>query len=52
MKGKLFGVFLVDALIGIFILSFISLVNVPMAEAARDHLVVQTWGGKLAEAQE
>jgi putative spermidine/putrescine transport system substrate-binding protein len=51
MKGKLFGVFLVNALIGLFVLSFISLVNVPRAEAERDHLVVQTWGGKLAEAQ-
>jgi putative spermidine/putrescine transport system substrate-binding protein len=52
MKGKLFGVFLVNALIGFFVLSFISLVNVPTADAERDHLVVQTWGGKLAEAQE
>jgi putative spermidine/putrescine transport system substrate-binding protein len=52
MKGKLFGVFLVNALIGIFVVSFISLVNVPTAGAERDHLVVQTWGGKLAEAQE
>ena len=43
---------LVNALIGFFVLSFISLVNVPMVEAGRDHLVVQTWGGKLAEAQE
>jgi putative spermidine/putrescine transport system substrate-binding protein len=52
MKGKLFGVFLVNALIGIFVVSFISMINVPMAGAERDHLVVQTWGGKLAEAQE
>ena len=52
MKGKLFRVFLVNALIGFFVLSFISLVNVPTADAERDHLVVQTWGGKLAEAQE
>jgi putative spermidine/putrescine transport system substrate-binding protein len=52
MKGKLFGVFLVNALIGFFVLSFISWVNVPTADAERDHLVVQTWGGKLAEAQE
>ena len=52
MKGKLFRVFLVNALIGFFVLSLIFLVNVPMADAGRDHLVVQTWGGKLAEAQE
>ena len=52
MKGKFFRLFLVNALIGFFVLSLISLVNVPMADAGRDHLVVQTWGGKLAEAQE
>ena len=52
MRGKLFKVSLVNSLIGFFVLSFISLVNVPLADAERDHLVVQTWGGKLAEAQE
>lgn len=52
MKGKLLRVLLVNASICLFVLSFISWVNVAPAEAERDHLVVQTWGGKLAEAQE
>jgi putative spermidine/putrescine transport system substrate-binding protein len=52
MRAKFFGVFLINALMCFFILSLISLGIVPMAHAGRDHLVVQTWGGKLAEAQE
>ena len=43
---------MVHATICLFVLSFICLVNVPTADAGRDHLVVQTWGGKLAEAQQ
>ena len=52
MRGKLFRIFWVNASICLFVLSFIAVVNVQLAEAERDHLVVQTWGGKLAEAQE
>ena len=36
MRGKMFRIFLVNALIGFFVLSFIFLVNVPMADAGRE----------------
>ena len=52
MKGKLLRVVLVNASICLLALSLIAWVNVAPAQAGRDHLVVQTWGGKLAEAQE
>ena len=52
MRGKLFKLYLVHATICLFVLSFIFIVKVPLADAGRDHLVVQTWGGKLAEAQQ
>jgi putative spermidine/putrescine transport system substrate-binding protein len=52
MRGKLLRVFLVNASICLFVVSLFCLGNVAPAGAERDHLVVQTWGGKLAEAQQ
>ena len=52
MRKNLLRVLLVNASICLAVLSLMAWVNVAPAQAERDHLVVQTWGGKLAEAQQ
>jgi len=50
---KHFGkILLFTVLIGFVVLTLTPAGNFSSAQAERDHLVVQTWGGKLAEAQQ
>lgn len=42
----------IHVLMGVCVLFLILVGSFATAEAKRDHLVVQTWGGKLAEAQQ
>ncbi|MBW1891130.1 MAG: extracellular solute-binding protein, partial [Deltaproteobacteria bacterium] len=52
MRKKTVTVFFINLLIGFIVLSLTPNGTFSAAHAERDHLVVQTWGGKLAEAQQ
>ncbi len=52
MRKKTVTVFFINLLIGFLVLSLTPNGTFSAAHAERDHLVVQTWGGKLAEAQQ
>lgn len=52
MKLKALKIFYVGLLTGLMVIAWAPAGTFETAQAARDHLVVQTWGGKLAEAQQ
>ncbi len=52
MRKKAVTLFFIHLLIGFMVLSLAPNGTFSAARAERDHLVVQTWGGKLAEAQQ
>ena len=52
MKKSKLNMFFISFLIGFMVLSLTPDGTFSAAQAERDHIVVQTWGGKLGEAQE